>query len=80
MAQQLTGINSITNYGQTVLVESGFSESGALVANIAPGVIAVINVVALVFVMTQVPETRGSTLEALEEDVTTGAIYLVNKK
>jgi sugar porter (SP) family MFS transporter len=203
MAQQLTGINSIMYYGQTVLVESGFSESGALVANIAPGVIAVvagsialvlmdridrrktfifglaltavshlligvasmalpagnparpfvilalvvvfvgsvqlflniavwvylsevfplhmrgigigisvfvlwitngilslffpslvsavgitgsfflfaaINVVALVFVITQVPETRGRTLEALEEDVTTGAIYLVHKK
>jgi sugar porter (SP) family MFS transporter len=203
MAQQLTGINSIMYYGQTVLIESGFSESGALVANIAPGVIAVvagsialvlmdridrrktfvfglaltavshlligvasmalpagnsarpfvilalvvvfvgsvqlflniavwvylsevfplhmrgigigisvfvlwitngilslffpslvsavgitgsfflfavINVVALVFVITQVPETRGRTLEALEEDVTTGAIYLVHKK
>lgn len=42
IAQQLTGINSIMYYGQTVLVESGFSESGALIANIAPGVIAVI--------------------------------------
>ncbi|WP_139146508.1 MFS transporter, partial [Arthrobacter sp. SW1] len=29
VAQQLTGINSIMYYGQTVLVESGFSESGA---------------------------------------------------
>ncbi|MFF1251802.1 sugar porter family MFS transporter [Pseudarthrobacter sp. NPDC058329] len=202
MAQQLTGINSIMYYGQTVLVESGFSESGALIANIAPGVIAVvagtaalflmdridrrknfilglalttvshlligiasmalpvgnpvrpfvilalvvlfvgsvqlflniavwvylsevfplhmrgigigisvfvlwvtngflslyfpslvgavgitgsfflfaaINVVALIFAITQVPETRGRTLEALEEDVTTGAIYLVRR-
>lgn len=40
---------------------------------------AVINLVALVFVRTQVPETRGRTLEALEEDVTTGEIYIVNK-
>ncbi len=42
VAQQLTGINSIMYYGQTVLVESGFSESAALIANIAPGVIAVL--------------------------------------
>jgi sugar porter (SP) family MFS transporter len=203
VAQQLTGINSIMYYGQTVLKESGFSENGALIANIAPGVIsvvggiialslmdrldrrktfitglaltttchvliglasmtlpagspirpfvilflvvafvgsmqtflniavwvylsevfplhmrgfgigvsvfvlwvtngflslyfpslvqatgitgtfflfAVVGALALLFVITQVPETRGRTLEALEEDVTTGAIYLVNKK
>jgi major inositol transporter-like SP family MFS transporter len=203
VAQQLTGINSIMYYGQSVLVEAGFSSSGALIANIAPGVIAVvgglialrnmeridrrktlllgftlttichfligiasialpvgntarpfvilflvvafvgsvqaflniavwvmlseifplhirgfaigvsvfclwianaflglffpslvatvgitgsfflfavIGILALVFIYTQVPETRGRTLEALEEDVTTGAIYLVHKK
>ena len=32
---------------------------------------AVIGVAALVFVWTKVPETRGRSLEALEEDVTT---------
>jgi MFS transporter, SP family, major inositol transporter len=37
---------------------------------------AVIGVVALLFVWTQVPETRGRSLEALEEDVTTGEIYV----
>jgi sugar porter (SP) family MFS transporter len=202
VAQQLTGINSIMYYGQTVLTESGFSKDGALIANIAPGVIAVVGgiialkmmdrldrrttfitglslttachvligiasmalpvgnparpfvilflvvafvgsmqtflniavwvylseifplhmrgfgigvavfalwvvngflslyfpsmvaamgitgtfflfaavgALALVFVITQVPESRGRTLEALEEDVTTGAIYLVHK-
>src|SRR5690606_18550563 len=42
VAQQLTGINSIMYYGQSVLVESGFSEQAALIANIAPGVIAVL--------------------------------------
>lgn len=42
IAQQLTGINSIMYYGQTVLVESGFDEQAALIANVAPGVIAVI--------------------------------------
>lgn len=42
VAQQLTGINSIMYYGQTVLVESGFSEQAALIANVAPGVIAVL--------------------------------------
>ncbi|KZX20636.1 sugar porter family MFS transporter [Rathayibacter tanaceti] len=36
---------------------------------------AAIGVLALIFIATQVPETRGRTLEAIEEDVTTGAIY-----
>jgi MFS transporter, SP family, major inositol transporter len=35
-----------------------------------------IGVGALIFVYTQVPETRGRSLEALEEDVTTGQIYV----
>ncbi|MEV0602358.1 sugar porter family MFS transporter [Streptomyces sp. NPDC050315] len=34
-----------------------------------------IGVVALIFVVTQVPETRGVSLEKLEEDVTSGAAY-----
>ncbi|SMH50662.1 MFS transporter, sugar porter (SP) family [Rathayibacter oskolensis] len=42
VAQQLTGINSIMYYGQSVLKEAGFDHDSALVANIAPGVIAVI--------------------------------------
>ncbi|MEK6344036.1 MAG: sugar porter family MFS transporter, partial [Curtobacterium sp.] len=42
VAQQLTGINSIMYYGQTVLIESGFQQQAALIANIAPGVIAVV--------------------------------------
>lgn len=202
VAQQLTGINSIMYYGQSVLVEAGFDSNAALIANIAPGVIAVVGgiialsmmqrvnrrttlligftlttichfligiaslalpvgnpmrpfvilflvvafvgsmqtflniavwvmlseifplyirgfaigisifclwianaflglffptlvaavgitgtfflfgvlgILALVFIYTQVPETRGRTLEALEEDVTTGAIYVVHK-
>lgn len=36
---------------------------------------AVINLLALVFVHTQVPETRGRTLEELEDAVTSGRIY-----
>jgi len=203
VAQQLTGINSIMYYGQTVLTEAGFDQRAALIANVAPGVIAVIGgliglrlmqvlnrrttlligfsltttmhfligiaslllpignearpyvililvvlfvgsvqtflniavwvmlseifplfirgfaigisvfclwianaflglyfptlvasvgitgsfflfgvigIVALIFIYTQVPETRGRTLEALEEDVTTGAIYTVHHK
>jgi len=36
---------------------------------------AAIGAIALIFVITQVPETRGRSLEALEEDVETGAIY-----
>ncbi|MFW0792258.1 sugar porter family MFS transporter [Gordonia sp. CPCC 205515] len=42
VAQQLTGINSIMYYGQSVLKEAGFTSNAALIANIAPGVIAVI--------------------------------------
>lgn len=45
VAQQLTGINSIMYFGQTVLIESGFDRSAALIANVAPGVIAVIGAV-----------------------------------
>ena len=37
---------------------------------------AAIGAGALLFVWTQVPETRGRSLEALEEDVTTGEIYV----
>ncbi|MBB2957702.1 sugar porter family MFS transporter [Pseudoclavibacter helvolus] len=203
VAQQLTGINSIMYYGQIVLIESGFDSSAALIANIAPGIIAVVgafialsymdkfdrrktfiigftlttichlliglssmllevgnplrpwvilflvvafvgsmqtflnvavwvylsevfplhmrgigmgvsifflwvangflslyfpslvdgmgitgtfflfgalNVIALIFVATQIPETRGRTLESLDEDVTTGAIFLPTAK
>ncbi len=35
---------------------------------------AVIGAIALYFVITQVPETRGRSLETLEEDVETGRI------
>ncbi|KAB1641627.1 sugar porter family MFS transporter [Gulosibacter chungangensis] len=203
MAQQLTGINSIMYYGQRILIDAGFAENAALIANIAPGIVAVIGgiialrnmdrldrrttfaiglslttffhlcigiasillpegmaarpwillvlivafvfsmqtflnvavwvwlaeifplhirglgigisvffgrtvngilalyvptlienmgitgtfflfagvgVIALIFVITQVPETRGRTLEALEEDVTTGAIHVHHSK
>jgi len=40
-AQQLTGINSIMYYGTQVLQESGFSQQGALIANVGSGIIAV---------------------------------------
>jgi sugar porter (SP) family MFS transporter len=42
VAQQLTGINSIMYYGQSVLKDAGFASNAALIANIAPGVIAVV--------------------------------------
>ena len=42
MAQQLTGINSIMYYGKRVLIESGFAEQQAMLANIALGVVAVV--------------------------------------
>ncbi|HWT32447.1 MAG TPA: sugar porter family MFS transporter [Microbacterium sp.] len=51
VAQQFTGINSIMYYGQQVLTESGFSSSAALIANIAPGIIAVIGGIIAVSIM-----------------------------
>ena len=39
-------------------------------------VFAVLNALALVFVVTTVPETRGRSLEQLEEDFATGAISI----
>ncbi|MBT8162235.1 MFS transporter [Arthrobacter sp. GN70] len=38
--------------------------------------LAALNLIALIFVYRQLPETRGRTLESVEEDVTTGAIYV----
>ncbi|MET4098940.1 major inositol transporter-like SP family MFS transporter [Agrococcus sp. UYP10] len=58
VAQQLTGINSIMYYGQTVLVESGFSESAALVANVAPGIIAVVGGVIALWMMDRLDRRR----------------------
>jgi MFS family permease len=40
---------------------------------------AAVGAIALVFVITQVPETRGRSLESLEEDVETGAIFTTRK-
>jgi sugar porter (SP) family MFS transporter len=40
-------------------------------------IFALLNVVALVFCITRVPETNGRSLEQLEEDFSTGAIYTV---
>jgi membrane protein implicated in regulation of membrane protease activity len=42
-------------------------------------VFAAIGVVAILYVWRLVPETRGRTLEALEDDVTTGAIHTITK-
>lgn len=52
--QQLTGINSIMYYGQIVLRDSGFSENAALIANIAPGVIAVIGAFIALWMMERI--------------------------
>ena len=40
---------------------------------------AAVGAIALAFVITQVPETRGRSLESLEEDVETGAIITTRK-
>jgi major inositol transporter-like SP family MFS transporter len=51
IAQQCTGINSVMYYGSQLLVVAGFSESAALIANIVPGVIAVIGSAICLFVL-----------------------------
>lgn len=51
IAQQCTGINSVMYYGSQLLVVAGFSQSAALIANIAPGVIAVIGSAICLFVL-----------------------------
>ncbi|GAA4775552.1 sugar porter family MFS transporter [Microbacterium gilvum] len=58
VAQQLTGINSIMYFGQTVLIESGFDESAALIANIAPGVIAVVGGVIALAMMDRIDRRK----------------------
>jgi major inositol transporter-like SP family MFS transporter len=40
IAQQFTGINAVMYYGTQLLTDAGFSASGALVANIANGVLS----------------------------------------
>ncbi|GAA1640372.1 sugar porter family MFS transporter [Brevibacterium sanguinis] len=54
VCQQLTGINSIMYYGQIVLIESGFAANAALIANIAPGVVAVIGGFVALYMMDRV--------------------------
>jgi MFS transporter, SP family, major inositol transporter len=39
-----------------------------------------LGVLAILFIFTQVPETHGRSLEELEEDISTGAIYTVRAK
>lgn len=52
--QQLTGINTIVYYGQTVLIEAGFDESAALIANVVPGLIGVIGSIISLYMMDRV--------------------------
>lgn len=60
VAQQLTGINSIMYYGQIVLIDAGFSENAALIANVAPGVIAVVGGLIALWMMDRI--NRRTTL------------------
>lgn len=51
IAQQCTGINSVMYYGSQLLVVAGFDQSAALIANIVPGVIAVLGLRICLFVL-----------------------------
>ena len=44
IAQQFTGINAVMYYGTQLLTDAGFSASGALIANIANGVLSLTGV------------------------------------
>ncbi|NHU85963.1 sugar porter family MFS transporter [Kocuria sp. JC486] len=52
--QQLTGINSIMYYGTIVLGEAGFGRQGALIANIAPGIIGVVGAFIALWMMEKI--------------------------
>ncbi|KAB1645079.1 sugar porter family MFS transporter [Gulosibacter chungangensis] len=52
--QQLTGINTIVYYGQTVLIEAGFEADAALIANVVPGAIGVLGSIASLFMMERI--------------------------
>ncbi len=52
--QQLTGINTIVYYGQTVLIEAGFDASAALIANVVPGLIGVLGSILSLYMMDRV--------------------------
>ncbi|KAB1642321.1 sugar porter family MFS transporter [Gulosibacter chungangensis] len=43
-------------------------------------VFAVLGVLSTIFIATQVPETKGRSLEKLEEDISTGAIFLPSER
>ena len=44
IVQQITGVNSIMYYGTEILKDSGFDTEGALIANIANGIVSVLAV------------------------------------
>jgi MFS transporter, SP family, major inositol transporter len=52
--QQLTGINTIVYYGQTVLIQAGFDANAALIANVVPGLIGVIGSIVSLYLMDRV--------------------------
>ncbi|MFV0435330.1 MAG: sugar porter family MFS transporter [Leucobacter sp.] len=52
--QQLTGINTIVYYGQTVLIGAGFDANAALIANVVPGAIGVIGSIVSLYLMDRV--------------------------
>ncbi len=52
--QQLTGINTIVYYGQTVLIEAGFDENAALIANVVPGLIGVLGSIVSLYMMDRI--------------------------
>ena len=62
VAQQLTGINSIMYYGTQVLQQSGFSQSGALIANVGSGVVAVAAMLVALRVVNRVGRRRMLTV------------------
>ncbi|GAA2786521.1 myo-inositol transporter IolT [Saccharopolyspora taberi] len=54
VVQQITGVNTIMYYGTQILQTSGFSANGALLANIANGVISVLATFAGIYLLGKV--------------------------
>lgn len=75
--QQVLGINAIMYYGQTVLIQSGFEANAALIANIAPGIIAVIGAVIALWMMDKV-DRRTTLLWGVSLSATCHALIAIS--
>ncbi|WBO23810.1 sugar porter family MFS transporter [Sphingomonas abietis] len=72
--QQLTGVNSIMYYGTQILTQSGFGRNGALLANIANGVISVAATFLGIYLL---PKVARRTMLTIGLSGTTGTLLAI---